>query len=39
MRAVPASITNRMPGTVIEVSATLVASTTRLPGWAWKTFC
>ena len=29
MRAVPGSITYRMPGTVSEVSATLVASTTR----------
>ena len=29
MRAVPGSTTYRMPGTVIEVSATLVATTTR----------
>src|SRR5579859_3021463 len=29
MRAVPGSMTYRMPGTVSEVSATLVASTTR----------
>ena len=35
MRAVPVSITYLMPGTVSEVSATLVASTIRrlLPGW------
>lgn len=29
MRATPVSTTERMPGTVSEVSATLVASTTR----------
>lgn len=42
MRAVPGSMTYLMPGTVSEVSATLVASTTRLrtpgPG-RWKTRC
>ncbi len=32
MRAVPASTTYRTPGTVSEVSATLVASTMRRPG-------
>ena len=28
-----------MPGTVSEVSATLVANTTRLPVWGWNTRC
>ena len=37
MRAVPGSITYLMPGTVSEVSATLVASTTRRPLCGWKT--
>ncbi len=35
----PGSITYRMPGTVSEVSATLVASTIRRPVWRWKTRC
>ena len=39
MRAVPGSTTDRMPGTVNDVSATLVASTIRRPGWGWKTRC
>ncbi|SKT89900.1 Uncharacterised protein [Mycobacteroides abscessus subsp. abscessus] len=39
MRAVPGSMTYRMPGTVSEVSATLVASTTRLPVCDAKTLC
>ena len=32
IRAVPVSMTARTPGTVIDVSATLVASTIRRPG-------
>ena len=39
MRAVPGSTTYLMPGTVSEVSATLVASTTRRPVCAAKTRC
>ena len=39
MRAVPGSTTYLMPGTVSEVSATLVASTTRGPVWGAKTRC
>ncbi len=42
MRATPVSTTYRMPGTVSEVSATLVASTTRreaLPACGEKTRC
>ncbi len=39
MRAVPGSTTYRMPGTVIEVSATFVASTTRRPPPGAKTRC
>ncbi|MEI2815429.1 MAG: hypothetical protein V9E99_03065 [Microthrixaceae bacterium] len=39
IRAVPGSITNRTPGTVIEVSATLVAITTRRPRCGWNTLC
>ena len=35
----PGSITYLMPGTVSEVSATLVASTIRRPVWRWKTRC
>ena len=37
MRAVPASITYFMPGTVSDVSATFVASTTRRPVCGWNT--
>ena len=39
MRATPVSTTYRMPGTVSEVSATLVASTTRRPECGSKTLC
>src|SRR5215469_10552872 len=39
IRAVPGSITYLMPGTVSEVSATLVASTTRGRWCGWKTRC
>ena len=39
IRAVPVSMTYRMPGTVTEVSATLVASTIRRPSDGEKTFC
>ena len=39
IRAVPGSITYLMPGTVSEVSATLVARTTRRPRCGWKTRC
>jgi hypothetical protein len=39
MRATPLSTTYLMPGTVSEVSATLVASTTRRPLWLAKTRC
>ena len=39
MRATPVSTTYRIPGTVSEVSATLVARTTRRPPWGWKTRC
>ena len=39
MRAVPASTTYRMPGTVSEVSATLVANTIRRPVARPKTLC
>ena len=39
MRAVPGSTTYRMPGTVSEVSATLVASTTRRPACGANTRC
>ena len=39
MRATPVSTTYRMPGTVSDVSATLVASTIRRPVWDWKTRC
>ena len=39
IRAVPGSMTYRIPGTVSEVSATLVASTMRRPVCAWKTLC
>ena len=39
MRAVPGSTTYRTPGTVSEVSAMLVASTTRRPGWDSNTRC
>jgi hypothetical protein len=39
MRAVPGSTTYRMPGTVSEVSATLVASTTRRVLCCWNTRC
>ncbi len=39
MRAVPGSITYRMPGTVNDVSATLVASTTRRLPCCWNTRC
>ena len=39
MRATPVSTTYRMPGTVSEVSATLVASTTRRPPCGANTLC
>ncbi len=39
MRAVPGSITYLIPGTVSEVSATFVASTTRRPRCGWKIRC
>ena len=39
MRATPVSTTYRMPGTVSDVSATLVARTTRRPPWGWNTRC
>ena len=39
IRASPVSITEVMPGTVSEVSATLVASTTRRRVWRSKTRC
>ena len=39
IRAVPGSITYRMPGTVSDVSATLVASTIRRPVCGAKTLC
>ncbi len=39
MRAVPASTTYRMPGTVSDVSATLVANTIRRPEARPKTRC
>src|SRR5262249_29700750 len=39
IRAVPGSITYLIPGTVSEVSATLVARTTRGRLCAWKTRC
>ena len=41
MRATPVSTTYRMPGTVSDVSATLVASTTRriVEGCELKTRC
>jgi hypothetical protein len=39
MRAAPVSTTYRMPGTVSDVSATLVASTTRFPRDGVKTRC
>ena len=39
MRATPVSTTYRMPGTVSDVSATLVASTTRRPVCGAKTRC
>ena len=39
MRAVPGSTTYRIPGTVSDVSATLVANTIRGPWWAANTFC
>ena len=39
IRARPVSTTYRMPGTVSEVSATLVASTIRRPACCWKTRC
>ncbi len=39
MRAVPASTTYRTPGTVSEVSATFVDSTTRRPEWGANTLC
>ncbi len=39
IRAVPGSTTYRMPGTVSDVSATLVASTIRRPGCGAKTRC
>src|SRR5450755_4769131 len=37
IRAVPGSITYLIPGTVSEVSATLVARTTRRPRCDWNT--
>ncbi len=39
MRATPVSTTYLIPGTVNEVSATLVASTIRRPVWDEKTRC
>ena len=39
IRAVPGSTTYLMPGTVSEVSATLVASTTRDRRCGWNTRC
>lgn len=39
MRALPGSMTYLMPGTVSEVSATLVARTILRPVWGWKTRC
>ena len=39
MRAEPASTTKRTPGTVSDVSATLVASTIRRPRCGWKMRC
>ena len=41
MRATPVSTTYRMPGTVSDVSATLVASTTRrtVEEWLENTLC
>ncbi len=39
IRAVPGSITYRMPGTVSDVSATLVASTIRRPVCGANTRC
>jgi hypothetical protein len=39
IRATPASTTYRMPGTVSDVSATLVASTTRRRPCCSKTLC
>ncbi len=39
IRAVPGSTTYLIPGTVSEVSATLVASTIRRPGCDWNTRC
>lgn len=39
MRAVPGSTTYRMPGTVSDVSATFVDSTTLRPVWGVNTLC
>jgi hypothetical protein len=39
MRAVPGSTTERIPGTVSDVSATFVASTTRGPACGRNTRC
>ena len=39
IRAVPVSMTAWMPGTVSEVSATLVESTMRRPVCDWKMRC
>ncbi|BDH57064.1 hypothetical protein MTP03_20030 [Tsukamurella sp. PLM1] len=39
MRAVPVSTTYLMPGTVSEVSATLVDNTIRRPAWGANTRC
>jgi hypothetical protein len=39
IRAVPGSTTYLMPGTVSEVSAMLVASTTRVRRCGWNTRC
>ena len=39
MRTSPVSTTDRMPGTVSDVSATFVASTTRRRSWGANTRC